>query len=165
MDCAELYIVESNIVEGCVIVSKSMESLTRWLAQPLASHFTDSIMHVIYWPTLSSSPITIVQQSSVITDHQSFWKIWNQNGYSTWFHRYYGQNHACDSLTNTIVITNHYSSTIISHHWSSEFLKNMKSKWLFHLVSQISWPDSCMWFTDTNCMHGQIHSHKLLWKL
>ena len=29
MDCAELYIVESNIVEGCVIVSKSMESLTR----------------------------------------------------------------------------------------------------------------------------------------
>ena len=62
VDCGalELYIVESYIVEGCVIVSKSMESLTRWLAQPLASHFTDSIMHVIYWPTLSSSPILIV---------------------------------------------------------------------------------------------------------
>ena len=63
-----------------------MESLARWLGWPMLSHFSDSIMHVIYWRPVSSSPIIIRQQSSIITDHcktiRIFWKflksIWLQ---------------------------------------------------------------------------------------
>ena len=84
-----------------------MESLARWLGWPMLSHFSDSIMHVIYWRPVSSSPIIIRQQSSIITDHCKtitifFESFWNQYGYKCQPFRYYHQGQTCQT---TITIT------------------------------------------------------------
>ena len=97
-----------------------MESLARWLGWPMLSHFSDSIMHVIYWRPVSSSPIIIRQQSSIITDHcktitiflESFW---NQYDYKFQPFRYYHQGQTCQTtitITQSLVPTQEIGLTV-----------------------------------------------------
>ena len=131
--------------QWCVIVGKSMESLARWLGWPMLSHFSDSIMHVIYWRPVSSSPIIIRQQSSIITDHcktitiflESFW---NQYDYKFQPFRYYHQGQTCQTtitITQSLVPTQEIGLTGFLTHSSAAVLW-LKLWSLVHLVHSMN---------------------------
>ena len=134
-----------------------MESLARWLGWPMLSHFSDSIMHVIYWRPVSSSPIIIRQQSSIITDHcktitiflESFW---NQYDYKFQPFRYYHQGQTCQTtitITQSSVPTQEIGLTDFWHILQLQFCDSNFGLWCI-------W---CILWTKTYTSRGNMYRY------